>query len=463
MAGATDHPARYGAPYVRKAGPPIAVASVAILLSLAGVARAGAAHFEGPDRPFATAAATPGSAYAAKSGLSARQLRRKIATQVHAQGGVKSVKVVDLDAGNGRTLYDSSSGRALLLASNSKLFTTAAFLSQFGPDQRFATRLWARGRRVGSTNGRLKGSLALVGAGDPALAAGSYAQARGLPVTRLGPLAAAVKRAGIRRVDGGIRADPTIFDSMGMPHESGITPENELGTLSGLEYDSGFGDNGLPLPSPAKAAGEALLKVLRREGVKVTGGVKVGGTPAGLLHTKPLAKVESPTTASLIAQVNTPSNDTWAEMLTKRIAATGKHPGTTARGVKRIERFAHGIGVNVRLQNGSGLSRRNSASTDDVVGLLGQMDQSKDSAVFRHSLAKPCQTGTVAQRMCGSAAEHSCRTKTGTLRDVSALSGYCQDGRHRLAFSILMNDVTNFDDAHHHQDRIAALVARYRP
>ncbi len=445
---------------VSRAGPPIALVFVALLLALPATGAAGPA---GPDRPFATPAAKPGTAYAAKSGLSAAQLRRKIGEQVHAQGGVKGVKVVDLDAGGGRTLYDSSSGRALLLASNSKLFTTAAFLSQFGPDQRFATRLWARGRQVGAHRGRLKGSLALVGAGDPALAAGSYAREHGLPVTRIGPLAAAVKHAGIRRVDGSIKADPTIFDSMGMPRESGITPENELGTLSGLEYDSGFGGNGLPLPSPARAAGEALLKVLRHEGVKVTGRVKVGTTPTSLLHTRPLAKVESPDTASLITQVNTPSNDTWAEMLTKRIAATGKRPGTTARGVKRIERFSRGIGVHVHLQNGSGLSRRNRASADDVVELLRQMDRSRYAQPFRHSLAKPCQTGTVSERMCGSAAEHSCRTKTGTLHDVSALSGYCETGKHRLAFSILMNDVTNFDDAHHHQDRIAALVARYRP
>ncbi len=441
----------------------MAVAAVACLAALAGAPSALAAPLSGPDRPVSTPAAKPGSGYAAKSGLNASQLRRRIAVQVHAQGGIKGVKVVDLDARNNRTLYSSSSGRSLLLASNSKLFTTAAFISQFGPGQRFATRIWARGRRVGSSNGRLKGSLALVGAGDPALASGSFARSHGLPVTRLGPLAAAVKRAGIRRIDGDIRADPTIFDAMAMPHESGITPENELGTLSGLEYNSGFGDNGLPVPSPAKAAGEALVKILEREGVKVAGRVKVGGTPTSLLHTKPLAKVSSPDAAALIAQVNTPSNDTWAEMLTKRIAATGKHPGTTARGVRRIERFSRGIGVHVRLQNGSGLSRRNRSSADDVVALLNQMDSSPRAAAYRHSLAKPCQTGTVAERMCGSAAEHGCRTKTGTLHDVSALSGYCQAGRHRLAFAVLMNDVTDFDAAHHHQDRIAALVARYRP
>lgn len=435
--------------------------ALALALSVASSATA-ASPLTGPDRPFATPAAKPGTEYAAKAGLDAHQLRRKIAEQVHAQGGVKGVKVVDLDRGAHRTLYDSLPGRRLLLASNSKLFTTAAFLDQFGPQQTFATRLYARGHRAGPANGRLEGSLALVGAGDPALASGSFAHAVGLPVTRLGPLVAAVKRAGIHRVDGNLTADPTIFDSMAMPRESGITPENELGTLSGLEYDSGF-DGGLPAASPARAAGRALVKILERHGVKVKGSVKVGSTPAGLRQSKPLGKVVSPTTAALIAQVNTPSNDMWAEVLTKRLVATGRKPGTTARGVKRIERFSRAAGANVSLQNGSGLSRRNRASAGDVVSLLRFMDGSPNATTYRRSLAKPCQTGTVAERMCGTAAEHHCRTKTGTLRDVSALSGYCQAGGHRLAFSILMNDVTDFDAAHHHQDRIAALVARYRP
>jgi serine-type D-Ala-D-Ala carboxypeptidase/endopeptidase (penicillin-binding protein 4) len=446
---------------VRRAGPPTAVAGIALALAI-GAPGAGAAPLSGPDRPFATPAAKPGSAYAAKSGLNRHQLRRKIAAQVHAQGGVKGVEVIDIDARKRRELYSSNAGKPLLLASNTKLFTTAAFLDHFGPSQRFTTRLFMRGHRNGPHRGKLVGSLVLVGAGDPALASGSFARANGLPQTRIGPLAAAVRKAGIHRIDGNIKADPTIFDSKAFPPESGITPEGELGTMSGLEYNSGFHD-GSPSANPAKEAGETLIRVLRKKGVKVTGHVKVGGTPARLLRKQPLGKVKSPRTDALIAQVNTPSNDMWAEMLVKRLVASGTRPGTTARGVKRIEHYAHGIGVHVHLQNGSGLSRRDRASAGNVAKLLRQMDRTRNGAAYRHSLAKPCQTGTVADRMCGTAAEHRCRTKTGTLRDVSALSGYCDVGRHRLAFSILMNHVTDFDAAHRHQDRIAALVARYRP
>jgi D-alanyl-D-alanine carboxypeptidase/D-alanyl-D-alanine-endopeptidase (penicillin-binding protein 4) len=63
--------------------------------------------------------------------------------------------------------------------------------------------------------------------------------------------------------------------------------------------------------------------------------------------------------------------------------------------------------------------------------------------------------------MNGTAAEGRCRAKTGTLIGVSALSGYCEAGHGRVAFSILMNSV-DVNAARRAQDRMAALIARYR-
>lgn len=446
-----------------RAGPKkalLAVVATACVLVPAGAAAA--TPLRGPDVPARTAPAKPGSAYASKAGLTARQLRHQLAAQLNAAGGTNGVYVADLSRRHHQTLFSSSGGRTLILASNTKLFTTAAVLGEFGANRTFATRLFARGHRSGASNGRLEGSLALVGNGDPALAAGSFAQAHNLPLTRIRPLAAAVAKAGIRRVDGNIKADPTILDLQLMPHQTGITPENDLGSLSGLEYDSGW-LNGSPASSPATLAGNALVQALHAEGVKVTGKVLVGPAPAKLRATTPLASVESPDVESLITEVNTPSDATWAEMLTKRLAAAHDLPGTTAHGSALIKRFTKKVGSHVSLENGSGLSRIDRSRPRDVVALLRAENRPATAANFRSSLALACGSGTVANRMCGTAAAGNCRTKTGTLRDVSALSGYCDAGGRRLAFSILMNDVTNFDDAHHRQDRMAALIARYRP
>jgi D-alanyl-D-alanine carboxypeptidase/D-alanyl-D-alanine-endopeptidase (penicillin-binding protein 4) len=64
--------------------------------------------------------------------------------------------------------------------------------------------------------------------------------------------------------------------------------------------------------------------------------------------------------------------------------------------------------------------------------------------------------------MRGSAAADHCRAKTGTLHDVSALSGYCFNGTGRvMIFSILQNNVGNMSAAKAIEDRMAVGIARY--
>ena len=65
--------------------------------------------------------------------------------------------------------------------------------------------------------------------------------------------------------------------------------------------------------------------------------------------------------------------------------------------------------------------------------------------------------------MRGTRAQDRCRGKTGTLRDVSALAGYCTHDRGRhVAFAFLMNRVSPYG-ARILQDRMATALARYRP
>ncbi|MGZ5342469.1 MAG: D-alanyl-D-alanine carboxypeptidase, partial [Solirubrobacterales bacterium] len=78
------------------------------------------------------------------------------------------------------------------------------------------------------------------------------------------------------------------------------------------------------------------------------------------------------------------------------------------------------------------------------------------------SLAVAGQSGTLDKRMRVTAAAGRCRGKTGTLNSVSALSGYCTGAGHTTVFSILINK-TNISRAHLVQDRMASLIARFRP
>jgi len=63
--------------------------------------------------------------------------------------------------------------------------------------------------------------------------------------------------------------------------------------------------------------------------------------------------------------------------------------------------------------------------------------------------------------MRGTAAQDRCRAKTGTLRDVSALAGFCDTtGGERVAFAFLMNRVWP-GSARVLQDRMTVALARY--
>lgn len=376
-------------------------------------------------------------------------------------GGRSGAWVYDVRAARQPVLYSDSGRRERILASNTKLFTTAAFLDRFRADGTLATKVFGRGGRTGANDQILRGGLALVGDGDPALASPRFAKRHNLPLTRLQPLANAVRRAGIRRVRGDLLLDETIFDRRRSVPQPGITGGPFLSPLSGLSYNSGF-DGDRYASDPAREAGHAFVKALRDAGVRFEGRLKVGDAPRKLRRSKPLGTERSPSAAKLIAQTNTPSDNFFAEMLLKRLGARPGRQGTTRRGARKAERFARQIGSGVRMVNGSGLARTNVASPRDVGRLLIHMARASAlAAAWDDSLAVAGRTGTLANRMRGSAAEGRCRGKTGTLDGVSALSGYCRSGAGLVAFSILMSNV-NIDAAHRAQDAMAAAIARYR-
>ena len=133
---------------------------------------------------------------------------------------------MDMDAPRNRILFSWASHTRRILASNTKLFTTAAVLDRFGANRRLTTRLYAR-RPNGQRGHTLKGGLVIVGEGDPALGSSGFARRNNLPVTPIANLARDVRRAGIRRVTGAIRADDTVFDRhRGVPTSGSMDPES---------------------------------------------------------------------------------------------------------------------------------------------------------------------------------------------------------------------------------------------
>jgi D-alanyl-D-alanine carboxypeptidase/D-alanyl-D-alanine-endopeptidase (penicillin-binding protein 4) len=303
----------------------------------------------------------------------------------------------------------------------------------------------------------------VVGAGDPALGTKGFAKAHNLPLTPLWKLGNALRRAGIERIKGDVLADDTVFDRRRGVGATGWVPNIYLSPLSGLSFNSGLSRSGYAR-SPELQAVQSLRKGLRKSGISVGGGTGRTELRRTRLRQPPLADVSSPPIKALIAETNKPSNNFFAEMLLKRLAANGNSRGTTERGANRVQSFADDLGTGVHAVDGSGLSRSNRISPHHVALLLARMQSpGMHGHAYLQSLPIAGKEGTVSERMRGTAAAGNCHTKTGTLTGVSALSGYCRAGGHLIAFSILMNNIASLDAAHRAQDAIAAAIARYRP
>jgi serine-type D-Ala-D-Ala carboxypeptidase/endopeptidase (penicillin-binding protein 4) len=425
--------------------------AVAILAGTPGAIAAAS----GPGAGGATPVAKPGSTLAARADLSRTELRDELAAALAADGSAGGAWVFDTEAAGDGLLFSDNGPRELIPASNQKLFVTAALLDELGPTARLETRVYARGKLRARRGGVVANDLVLVGDGDPAFGTGRFARTHDQPATRVAELARSIAAAGVKRVRGRILADDTIFDR---ERRAG----QYLSPLSGLSFNNGY-DGDRYARSPELVAAEGLKSALRKRGIPVNGKVGRANLPDPTLRSEALASVTSPTIARLIEETNVPSNNFFAEMLLKRLAATSGKKGTRSRGNDLVEAFARSVGTSLESVDGSGLSRKNRVSPEHVGRLLVAMaEDTENAAAFKGSLPVAGREGTVADRMRGTAAEGNCATKTGTIRAVSALSGYCEAAGHTIAFSALMNDA-DIDAARRAQDRIAAAVARYEP
>ncbi|MEV4642303.1 D-alanyl-D-alanine carboxypeptidase/D-alanyl-D-alanine-endopeptidase [Actinoplanes sp. NPDC049548] len=102
------------------------------------------------------------------------------------------------DATTGSVVYSHNADQRVIPASNEKLMTSAAALEVLGPGYKFHTVARYSGTKSGTT---VSGNLYLRGQGDPTM---TYAQ--------FDAMAAAVARAGIKKVTGSLVADDSWFD-----------------------------------------------------------------------------------------------------------------------------------------------------------------------------------------------------------------------------------------------------------
>jgi D-alanyl-D-alanine carboxypeptidase/D-alanyl-D-alanine-endopeptidase (penicillin-binding protein 4) len=198
---------------------------------------------------------------------------------------------------------------------------------------------------------------------------------------------------------------------------------------------------------PTRYFGSALVTFLQQRGVRVRHRVVKGKVPEGA---RLILVDRSPALTDVVEDLNHYSNNFIAETLVKQIskkapgAEEEDRPGNFKDGLALVRQFLEEkVGFepgSYVYENGSGLNDVNRVSARQVIQLLDYMRRDFETGTeFETSLAVAGTQGTIGFRFRDSAAHRRIRAKTGTLRGVSALSGYVEDpAGDTLAFAILV-------------------------
>lgn len=203
---------------------------------------------------------------------------------------------------------------------------------------------------------------------------------------------------------------------------------------------------------------DILRQRLNTKGIVVTGQNRVTSLPAekpcatcSSLLSVNLGSIESPPFSVIAAKTMKPSQNMYTETilwtLGEEIGRKNGGSGNSSQlGIGVVKAFLKQIGIAddaLVIWDGSGLSRHNLITPSAVATLYTYMaKQSKYSQAWRDSLTIGGVDGTLRNRFKGTAAQGNMRGKTGTIDQVSALSGYVTTAAgEQLVVSLVVNGV----------------------
>ena len=198
------------------------------------------------------------------------------------------------------------------------------------------------------------------------------------------------------------------------------------------------------VPNPALYYLSALKHILSEEGIDTDScEVRVANAYSSPVLS-PLWIHDSPELSEIMKPLLKNSLNLEAETLVRALGLHFRGEGTFAKGKETVEETLGQMGIGAggySFADGSGLSRLNLVSADVLVRLLRFMYRGRDFQKFFNALPVAGVDGTLSERMKGTKAENNVHAKTGTMTNVSSISGYLRtvDGE-MLAFSILLNN-----------------------
>ncbi|HDH06736.1 MAG TPA: D-alanyl-D-alanine carboxypeptidase/D-alanyl-D-alanine-endopeptidase, partial [Thermoproteales archaeon] len=389
-----------------------------------------------------------------------------------------------------KIIYELNSEDLFIPASNLKLFTSATILNILQPNFRIETWFFGTTRVRG---GELNGSLVIRAGGDPTFSRTrlekivtglskklrkvnegvildlsvfdkeyvnpywekedlehSYAPRivpftleRGLIKIKVYPTELGLKpRIIVEPFNGYIKIENNARTVSGKVNQ--ISVEKKPGENSfvvkgeiGLEVEELVFEK--PIEEPHLYATEYLKHLMVKHGIKVKGEVREGVFEDGVLLAMDISRPLSDLNKILLKF----SDNALAEYFTKILGYYELGEGSWIKGLKVMRSYLKQLGIDVtklKIVDGSGLSRANRVTPRIIVDFLKRFQRNRFFKYFYTALPVAGIDGTLRDRMKNTIAEGRIRAKTGTLRDVVALSGYatCLSGK-KAFFSIIIN------------------------
>ena len=395
------------------------------------------------------------------------------------------------DAQSGQIIYERNANKLLNPASNVKLFTAAAALYYLGPNDRYITSL-----------SQHDNNFYITFSGSPALKTNDLRQllqtlnqlgiktitgnivldthqfkppyhAPGASYDDLGWYYEAPSTAVILNGNA-IAYDFISAKTLGMPvqikpqtSDNILTLINEVSTVSKAQAKDHCNLNieilanntlrlygclsqekaprkmQLAIPNPTLYATKTIRTILKENNILLKGMITKGKKP---IQAKIIASHQSADLTKLLTHMLKESDNLYADSLTKRLAYSLTGQGTYKEGVFAIKKILaeHGhLDMNqIELADGQG-TRYNMLTPRQLVVFLTVLYQDeKIKPIFLNALPRMGVSGTLKDRMKNTGLEKNVLAKTGSMHDISALSGYLTTPTGKiLIFSIISNGI----------------------
>lgn len=322
---------------------------------------------------------------------------------------------------------------ALSSASLTKVGTSLAALEAWGPNHTFVTEVWADGPIAG---GELQGNLIVRGGGDPMFV---WEEAIALGNT--------LNQLGIDRVAGDLVIDGR-FEMNFLPDPEDATPHGP--DLGGTLLRVGI--NRAAWPGVVKRQHQSMAPGTPEPQVTIAGTVRTGQATDPRASRTLLIRHRSLPLLALLKQMNLHSNNFMAETLVRQL-------GGGAQMSQRLRALTGLPATELQALNGSGLGQGNEFSPRAMSVIAMTLNRRLQALGVPGGIAAILpmagrDQGTIAHRKMPAGAA----VKTGSLSEVSALSGFLPTrDRGRVWFAII-NRSTKVNTLRAEQDRLLTTL-----